>query len=113
MLLLLRVLLLGGAISYAQFVAPPNDLIETIGYAGVPVRYKQVPDGTCELDQNVKSYSGFADIADDQHIFWWFFEARNGHPEDSPLTVWINGGPGWFSMPFDRISADTFQVQAQ
>ncbi|ETS76816.1 hypothetical protein PFICI_12203 [Pestalotiopsis fici W106-1] len=94
---LLRVLLFG-AITYAQFVTPPDDLVEAIGHAGVSVRYKQVPDGICELDHRVKSYSGFADIAEDQHIFWWFFEARNGHPEDSPLTIWINGGPGSSSM---------------
>ncbi|KAF7533934.1 hypothetical protein G7054_g6649 [Neopestalotiopsis clavispora] len=94
---LLRVLLFG-VITSAQFVTPPDDLVEAVGHAGVPVRYKQVPDGICELDHTVRSYSGFADVADDQHIFWWFFEARNGHPEDSPLTIWMNGGPGSSSM---------------
>lgn len=92
-LFLLQVLALTVA---AQFVTPPDDLTETIGYAGVPVRYKQVPVGICELDPNVKSFSGYADVAEDQHIFWWFFEARNGDPENAPLTVWINGGPGRF-----------------
>ncbi|KAI0128284.1 Alpha/Beta hydrolase protein [Xylariales sp. AK1849] len=82
----------------AQFVPPPNDLIATIGHAGVPIRYKAVPPGICELDPNVKSYSGYADVAEDQHIFWWFFEARNADPETAPLTVWINGGPGSSSM---------------
>lgn len=51
-----------------------------------------------KLDPNVKSYSGYADIAEGQHIFWWFFEARNQDPSDAPLTVWINGGPGSSSM---------------
>jgi carboxypeptidase C (cathepsin A) len=79
-------------------VKPPTDLITKTGYAGVNVRYKQVPPGICELDPNVKSYSGYADIAHDKHIFFWFFEARNQKPSDAPLTVWINGGPGSSSM---------------
>jgi hypothetical protein len=49
--------------SNAQFVPAPTDLISTIGYAGIPVRYKQVPAGICELDPDVKSYSGYADVS--------------------------------------------------
>ncbi|RMZ92347.1 hypothetical protein DV736_g404, partial [Chaetothyriales sp. CBS 134916] len=82
----------------AQFVAQPSDLITKKGYAGINVRYKEVPTGICELNPDVKSYSGYADVAPDQHIFWWFFEARNGNPSEAPLTVWINGGPGSSSM---------------
>ncbi|POS80606.1 carboxypeptidase S1 [Diaporthe helianthi] len=84
--------------SIAQFVPPPTDLISKTGYADVPVRYKEVPVGTCELDPNVKSYSGYADVGEDEHIFWWFFEARNQDPSEADLTVWINGGPGSSSM---------------
>ncbi|KAI2471716.1 carboxypeptidase S1 [Annulohypoxylon bovei var. microspora] len=96
----LQPLLLVAAASHglAQFVAPPTTLKEVTGYAGIPVRYKEVPAGTCELDPTVKSYSGYADVAEDQHIFWWFFEARNQDPSEAPLTVWINGGPGSSSM---------------
>jgi carboxypeptidase C (cathepsin A) len=86
------------AATAAQFVTPPTDLKSAEGYAGVNVRYKEVPAGTCETDPNVKSYSGYADVAEDQHIFWWFFEARNQDPTKAPLTVWINGGPGSSSM---------------
>lgn len=85
-------------LTLAQFVAPPKDLKSATGYANVTVRYKQVPAGICELDPNVKSYSGYADVAENQHIFWWFFEARTVNPEKAPLTVWINGGPGSSSM---------------
>jgi carboxypeptidase C (cathepsin A) len=82
----------------AQFVSPPKDLKNATGYAGVHVRYKQVPAGICEVDPSVKSFSGYADVAKDQHVFWWFFESRNIPPEEAPLTVWINGGPGSSSM---------------
>jgi carboxypeptidase D len=50
-------------IANAQFVPAPKDLISTTGYAGIPVRYKQVPTGICELDPDVKSYSGYADVS--------------------------------------------------
>lgn len=82
----------------AQFVKPPTNLKRVMGYADIPVRYKEVPTGICELDPRVKSYSGYADVGKDQHIFFWFFEARNTDPEKAPLTVWINGGPGSSSM---------------
>ncbi|KAF1941302.1 carboxypeptidase S1 [Clathrospora elynae] len=86
------------ASALAQFVPAPTDLITKEGYANISVRYKQVPAGICELDPNVKSYSGYADVAENQHVFWWFFEARNQDPSEAPLTVWINGGPGSSSM---------------
>ncbi|KAI3336299.1 alpha/beta-hydrolase [Xylariaceae sp. AK1471] len=82
----------------AQFVKPPTDLKRVIGHAGIPVRYKEVPTGICELDPDVKSYSGYADVGENEHIFFWFFEARNQDATEAPLTVWINGGPGSSSM---------------
>ncbi|RAO71835.1 uncharacterized protein BHQ10_007847 [Talaromyces amestolkiae] len=82
----------------AQFVTAPTDLIEKKGYLDIPVRYKEVPTGICETDPNTKSFSGYVDVAEDQHLFFWFFEARNQNPETAPLTVWINGGPGSSSM---------------
>ncbi|KAI0147198.1 alpha/beta-hydrolase [Xylariaceae sp. FL1272] len=84
--------------SHAQFVKAPTDLKRVMGAAGIPVRYKEVPTGICELDPDVKSYSGYADVGENEHIFFWFFEARNQDPTEAPLTVWINGGPGSSSM---------------
>jgi hypothetical protein len=54
----------------AQFVPEPTDLITKKGHAGVNVRYKEVPAGICELDPSVKSLSGYADVEDNEHIFW-------------------------------------------
>ncbi|KAI0354677.1 peptidase S10 serine carboxypeptidase [Trametes cingulata] len=44
-------------------------------------------------DQSVKQYSGFLDISESRHLFFWFFEARQD-PESAPLIMWLNGGPG-------------------
>ncbi|KAF2130341.1 carboxypeptidase S1 [Dothidotthia symphoricarpi CBS 119687] len=90
--------LLVASTAVAQFVPAPTDLTTKEGYAGINVRYKEVPAGICELDPNVKSYSGYADVGENKHVFWWFFEARNQDPSEAPLTVWINGGPGSSSM---------------
>ncbi|OAA71492.1 Peptidase S10, serine carboxypeptidase [Cordyceps fumosorosea ARSEF 2679] len=87
-----------GSHAAAQFVTPPTGFTKVTGYAGVPVRYKQVPPGICELDPKVRSFSGYADVAPDQHMFFWFFEARDVNPAEAPLTVWVSGGPGSSSM---------------
>lgn len=94
----ITILLLFLELTLAQFVAEPTNFTTKTGYAGINVRYKEVPTGICETDPNVRSYSGYADVAEDQHIFWWFFEARQVDPTDAPLTIWINGGPGSSSM---------------
>jgi carboxypeptidase C (cathepsin A) len=79
-------------------VPAPTNLTSATGFANITVRYKEVPAGICEQDPNIKSYSGYADTEENQHIFFWFFEARNQDPTTAPLTVWINGGPGSSSM---------------
>ena len=38
----------------AQFVPAPSDLTQTKGFLDMPVRYKQVADGICELTPGVK-----------------------------------------------------------
>jgi carboxypeptidase D len=78
----------------AQFLSPPTGLPTTAGAAVVSVRYKSVPAGTYELNANVKSYSGYADIPNtNQSIFFWMFEARNVDPATAPLTIRLDGGP--------------------
>lgn len=85
-------------VTYAQFVPAPTDLKSVVGYADYTVRYKEVPNDICETTPNVTSYSGYVDVSPNQHIFFWFFEARNVDPSTAPLTIWLNGGPGDPSM---------------
>lgn len=95
---LVTILPIAGHLASGQFVKTPTNFTTKTGHAGVQVRYKEVPAGICELGPNVKSYSGYADVAPHEDIFWWFFESRNIPPSEVPLTVWINGGPGSSSM---------------
>src|SRR5271169_4495027 len=82
-------ILLFPVIVIAQFVPAPTDLINITGFANISVRYKEVPTGICEQNPNIKSFSGYVDIAPNQHIFFWFFEARNVDPTTAPLTIWV------------------------
>jgi cathepsin A (carboxypeptidase C) len=45
----------------------------------------------------MKKISGYLDIDEDKHFFFWFFESRS-KPKEDPLVLWLNGGPGGSSM---------------
>ncbi|KAH8433625.1 uncharacterized protein LDX57_011261 [Aspergillus melleus] len=64
----------------------------------VTIRYKEPgTEGVCETTPGVKSYSGYVDLSPTSHTFFWFFEARHD-PENAPITLWLNGGPGSDSL---------------
>jgi carboxypeptidase D len=73
--------------------------VQTITTPGnVTLRYKEPgKEGVCETTPGVNSYSGYIDVAPDAHLFFYFFEARHD-PNNAPITLWLNGGPGSDSL---------------
>lgn len=53
--------------------------------------------GVCETTPGVNQYSGYISIGKNMSMWFWFFEARND-PENAPMALWLNGGPGCSSM---------------
>ncbi|TVY44203.1 Carboxypeptidase S1 [Lachnellula subtilissima] len=53
--------------------------------------------GICETTAGVNQYSGYLTTGTGEHMWFWFFEARNS-PSTAPLSTWFNGGPGCSSM---------------
>lgn len=81
-----------------QLPQHPTD-VKTIKTANnVTIRYKEPgKEGVCETTPGVNSYAGYVDLSPTEHTFFWFFEARHD-PENAPITLWLNGGPGSDSL---------------
>ena len=44
-----------------------------------------------------KQYSGYLNITSSKHYHYWFIEAETD-PENAPVVLWLNGGPGCSSL---------------
>ncbi|KAK6227430.1 serine carboxypeptidase [Colletotrichum tabaci] len=105
-------LLLSGLVGLAAAQFPPTPegikMLKSKFHQNVTISYKE--PGICETTPGVKSYAGYVHLppgtlddvdgeAQDYPIntFFWFFEARKA-PENAPLAIWLNGGPGGSSI---------------
>jgi carboxypeptidase C (cathepsin A) len=43
--------------------------------------------------EHVEEWSGYLDLPGGRHLYWHSYESRH-KPEDSPVMLWLNGGPG-------------------
>ncbi|KAI5777506.1 carboxypeptidase S1 [Geopyxis carbonaria] len=97
-------------LTFAQFPPPVTGQKElrTPGNPNIIVRYKEPSNEICRTrNPDQKQYAGtihlppstLDNVSQDYPIntFFWFVEAQN-NPQDAPLTIWLNGGPGSSSM---------------
>jgi cathepsin A (carboxypeptidase C) len=81
-----------------QDILKQNDKFEVLtstSYPDYSLRTSKSDPSVLGID-TVKQYSGYLDHAE-SHFFYYFFESRND-PENDPVILWLNGGPGCSSM---------------
>lgn len=87
--------------TFAQAPPSPQGLsyLNSTVYPGASISFKETT--ICETTDGVRGWSGYVNLPPSPqegrnhpiHTWFWFFEARHD-PEDAPLSLWFQGGPG-------------------
>ncbi|KAK6759619.1 hypothetical protein RB195_021290 [Necator americanus] len=75
--------------------APEYELIDSLPNLVEPMRSKQ--------------YSGYLSISSVKQLFYWYIESEN-NPENDPVILWLNGGPGCSSLEGLFVEMGPFRV---
>ncbi|KAH8804585.1 Alpha/Beta hydrolase protein [Xylogone sp. PMI_703] len=105
--LLLASLFLGTTIASNQVPFTQSDTSSISAEEFKIYQSEQSPDYSIRIiqqnsslcDTSVEQYTGWLDVGN-RHLFFWYFAAENeiSGTAESPLTLWLNGGPGASSM---------------
>ncbi|KAK8027714.1 hypothetical protein PG991_004770 [Apiospora marii] len=74
---------------------PPEPLLAAGAKRGLPYTLQEQNDQVC--DAGSRQWTGWINVSEEKKLFFWFFESRSA-PQDDPVMVWLNGGPGGPSM---------------
>eukprot|EP00761_Pharyngomonas_kirbyi_P011133 gb/GECH01011157.1/.p1 GENE.gb/GECH01011157.1/~~gb/GECH01011157.1/.p1 ORF type:complete len:551 (+),score=96.17 gb/GECH01011157.1/:1-1653(+) len=62
-------------------------------------------------DFNTSMHAGYQKVSKNKKLFYWYFESEND-PDNDPLVVWLNGGPGCSSMEGLFVELGPFSVES-
>src|SRR6266487_635522 len=84
-LLIVASALLTASLAFASSIRVPGDKDEITNLPGLKTKPK------------FRQYSGYLDSVDTAHLHYWFVESEND-PQNDPVVLWMNGGPGCSSL---------------